>query len=412
MIHWLLFGVSLLPWMRAGSRWPSVVVKEIGQHPDFAWDFVTVYMSEARVVLEGEVIERWLYPPFLAILLHPLTLLDGRVVVIGWTALNLGLAVALAALCRREIRASGPLASAAAAFALVTMSMPVAAAVKWGQPSLLIAVGVFVGLSSPSQSLGGWLLGALAGVKVYPAMYLAGPAAGRRWGVVVHGAVSACVFSFIVAIPFLGIDGTLRFFSALFPRLVEKVELASPLGGQSLWAVLDRWFVDGRHVMIDSPEDPPVPLLTSVALPHVRLVLWIAIASLIAWVTFRRLRSCGADRSYRAALTMAAVTPFVAPGWPHYFAFLPLGTAVVLGRAAPLSRPGAMALLAWALCAAPLLLLTDAPGSDYYFSQAGATGMSALLTWAALVLVDGGGVVRIDLRLPADDRNIRIGDEP
>ena len=373
----LLAGAAALalcwPWLRAGVAWPKLVVTQLDHCPQVACDFVLYYLPQVRQLYEapGEVVYGWVYPPLLAMLLQGLKLFPDQTAALIWTGLNLALAGVLTGLCARRLP-RGPV-GVIGALALVSLSLPVLHALKWGQVSLLVVVLALVGLA--------------AAVKIYPAVFLALPLLRRRWGEAASGLVSGAVAGVLLPVLALGWSAAAPFYARILA--VQDVSVAG-LGGQALSASMFRWFVDGRHIeRVQRPLTDDSPLLFGLpGEPAVAVVLVFVIAGLAAW----RVLDSRTSRAHGVALTVTAVALALPPGWHHYFVFLPFAQACAIGAQ---TGGGAgrrwlikgLALTSAALTAAPVLALTERPEVYFEYSRAGGTTLAALSVLVALVCV-------------------------
>ena len=376
----VLVVAALVPWARHGLDWPDTLVANLDHCPQVACDFVGHYLVQARMLSagQGEVHSGWFYPPLPAILFQAFLPLGDRAAVATWTGLNLVAAAGLAGFTALPLRRGLPAPMAAAgALALVSISLPVLHSIKWGQVSLLLALGGLWALSGGGRGRGA-MLGLLGAVKVMPLTWLAAPLVGRRWRLVAEGVIATAVLGVGLPLLVLGRDALPFFQRVLDARALQP----GPLGGQALTPALTRWLVDGTH--IGGPLGVPPLLLDA---PLLAAALSVVGPLVLVGLTLARLR----DRRpslHAAALTLLAFTLALPPGWHHYFAFLPVAQAVALGGGRPAGR--VLALASVALSTAPIVLL----GPDTYrlASTAGLTTLSALAAWAALLATADGEV--------------------
>jgi len=404
----VLAGVAALalswPWLRAGVAWPKVVVTQLDHCPQLACDFALYYMPQIRLLHEspGEIVYGWVYPPLLAVLLQGLKLFSDAAAAQIWTALNLGLTAGLTWMCYRRLPRG--LAGALGAVALVSLSLPVLHALKWGQVSLLVVTLALAGLLRGGR-VGGALVGLAAAIKIYPAIFLALPLARRRLGEVGAGVASGLLLGVAAPVMALGWSAAAPFYQRVLA--LQDVSVAG-LGGQAVSASMFRWFVDGRHIeRVQRPLTDDSPLLLALpGEPAFAVILVFTVAGLAAW----RLLDRRTSRATGAALTLTAAGLALPPGWHHYFVFLPFAQACVIGRGRLATGLG---LASAAVAAAPILALTERPEAYFEYSQAGGTTLAALLVFVALVCVSpegsdqqGGPLERSpDGQTPADSRD-------
>lgn len=137
----------------------------------------------------------YLYPPFLAVLLEPLTTLPCGTAERIWLLANVGLWLAAAALLTGELRRIWPrqpeLASLVAVLAMA-ISMPILSGFGIGQVHILVLVGfllTFRLIANGRPWLAGLVLAAITVIQVYPALLLVFAALRGRWRVLAGAGV-------------------------------------------------------------------------------------------------------------------------------------------------------------------------------------------------------------------------------
>jgi hypothetical protein len=194
----------------------------------------------------------------------------------------------------------------------------------------------------------------------------------------------------LLPIVVLGPGVTWRYFAA---ALAVRWDFVGYLGGQALWPTLVRLFVTGRHAGLESEGGRALLLsLGSVgtgspaALARAFLLTLPALA--LAAVTLRalwRTRHAAPTRADTPMLLVVTIALCLAPGWHHYFAFLPVAMAVVLGDPRCTLRRAALVVAAWLALALPVIGLAAGPQSYFRASQWGCTTWAALALWWALL---------------------------
>jgi hypothetical protein len=404
---WTLSVATLAVYLCAPGAWPRWIVERLDHCPELGCDFVHHYIPQARQ-LRGELVFGWVYPPFSALVLQPLTVFGDAGALRIWMLLQAAAAVTLTLACRAALRVCGRWTSWAGAIALVAPSLPLLHAIKWGQVSTFIAAGAVWALLRWRGRTAGIVLGVLAALKLYPLVYLAGALVRRDRRQLVWGAGTALVLGIFLPLVALGPQTTQRYFTAAF---AVKWNFVGYLGGQALWPTLVRLFVTQRHAGVTPERHEPLlfslgPVGTSspaaVARTALLLLPALAVAAATARTLWRRAprgggearaadaevaaeRRAPAGRAADMMLVLVATALCLAPGWHHYFAFLPAAMAVVLGRAPCGTRDVILVVAAWLATALPVFALAVYPTSYFHASQWGCTTWAALLVWWTLV---------------------------
>jgi hypothetical protein len=363
--------------------------------------------------LRGELVFGWVYPPLLALVLQPLAGLDDAAALGVWMLLQWVAAGALLFACRQALRACGRWTSWAGAVALCVPSLPLLHAIKWGQVSTFVAAGAVWalcgaawrrdgegardaggGASAGARTRAGATLGVLAALKLYPAAYVVLAVLRRELRTLAWAAGTALALGIVVPLVVLGPATTWRYFAA---ALAVRWDIVGYLGGQALWPTLVRLLVTRRHTGLESEGNSPLLLSlgsvgtdSAAALARTWLLMLPALA--LGAVTLRalwRARHAASTRAETALLLLVAIALCLAPGWHHYFAFLPVAMAVLLGHPRCTPRRGALVAVAWLMTALPVFALARGPESYLRASQWGCTTWAALAVWWALFDVAG-----------------------
>lgn len=138
----------------------------------------------------------YLYPPFLAVLLEPLTTLPCGAAERIWLLANVGLWLAATALLAWELRRVWPrqpeLASLLAVVAMA-VSVPILSGFGIGQVHILVLVGFLLAfrlIAGGRPWLAGFVLGTITLIQVYPALLLVFAAIRGRWRVLAGAGVA------------------------------------------------------------------------------------------------------------------------------------------------------------------------------------------------------------------------------
>ena len=399
IVLWTLAAVTLAVLCMAPASWPRWIVERLDHCPELGCDFVHHYIAQARQ-LRGDLVFGWVYPPLLALGLQPLTAFSDAGALRVWMLLQALAVASLALACRQLLQPCGRFTSWAGAAALVLPSLPVLHAFKWGQVSTFIAAGAVWALCSPrARSRGaGVMLGILGALKLYPLVYLAPALRRRDRKQVTIAFVTAVVLGVLLPLAILGPQTTWRYFASAF---AVKWNYVGYLGGQALWPTLVRLFVTGRHAGVE-PESH-APLLFSIgdvgtaSLPQLlRAALLTLPALVVAGWTLRALwrdgaaavvdeSAAGGARTVTAMRVLVATALCLAPGWHHYFAFLPVAMAAVLAQPSCRRLDVVLVVVAWLATAMPVFGLAAGNASYFHASQWGCTTWAALLVWWALM---------------------------
>lgn len=387
---WFVAAMAAGILLRTRGHLLDLVTTRIDHCPQLGCDFLQHYLPQARLLFGDGLVFGWVYPPLLGLILRPLTGLADTAALRVWMGLQCALAAVLVVQCRTLLAARGRWTSWALALALVVTSLPVVHNLKWGQVSVLVAVGAWAALRQRGR-LAIVLLGFLGALKLYPLVYAAAPLLRRELRFVVRSVFFAIAIGVLLPALVLGIGTTLEYFGA---ALAWRPDITAYLGGQALWPSLGRWFVNGRSTGLES--DGSAALLVDLGIAgatgFATVARWILVLTpsvALTWVTLRRLRRPGLSTDVAVATTLVTATLAVGPGWHHYFAFLPLVLAVCLRSDAP--RPRLLAIASWSITALPLVLLADAPRFYFHYSAWGGTTLAALLAGWALWTVPSDG---------------------
>ncbi len=370
---WLL--LFLCPWMLYGGDYPALLVTELDHCPQLACDFTRHYLPQTQHMVNGEAILNpgWFYPPLLGVLLMPLVNIEHPA--IFWTGLNL---LGVGGLFVQAVRLSPSVRTGLLSLGLVFTSVPILHALKWGQVSIWLAVGLLVALheivsDNPKRA---WVLGLLGAIKIYPLLLLLLPLLRRsvRWvGVVL---VSALCFGVLVPWLVLGDAFGLYVYAVQRGQLMVS-DMATTSGGQALLPVLHRWFVSGEFVGLPNSGPPLIASWGSLKW-GVLLVFMLGCGSTVLKVWNRK------EISLKFAFqTLMVGHLLLQPGWVHYFCWLPVVQVWIWLQAGTASR----GILLLAILMERLPLLTLSQERYFLWSQAGGLTISVVLSFLALSLI-------------------------
>ena len=237
------------------------------------------------------------YPPFAALLLHPLTWLPVTVVQLTWTAATIATVIGIA---RMTGRARGWTAAALAP--VLMLSAPVSSDLKYGQVSLFLAAMILADVLLLRRTRGfGALIGLAAAVKltpliVVPLLWCAGR---RRAAVTAVATFAGCALAGVLVLP----AESWRFWTeAMFQ--VSRLGYIHNVGNQSLNGALIRFGLE----------------------PGVRMVLVLVIGGAVAALGLWRATRLARDGDWLAAvIVIGAASVVLSPvSWTHHQIWLVL----------------------------------------------------------------------------------------
>jgi len=360
------------PWLIYGTEYTSLLITEIDHCPKLACDFTRHYLPQAQHVLQGDGLlnSGWFYPPLLAIILTPFLVLNNPDDV--WTLFNL---IACILLVVQTSRYKKDFTTVIWSIALVSTSISVLHALKWGQVSIWISILLLSALSS-IHSMSKWRaisLGLAGAIKIYPLFFLLIPLFQRRLSQVVKAVGVFVVLGILLPWCYLGANITLYWHAIRRGQLMVS-EIASGSGGQALTPTLNRWFVSGDFIG-GVTGDAPV-LLSMVWLKW--FILSVAMLGFVRflWRTWQ-LEVLTTRVGYQLLI---GVHLFLQPGWVHYFSWLPCVQMWCWIKGDRFTK--GLVVISVLLERLPLLRLSQ----DLYFqwSRMGLLTVSILILWFAL----------------------------
>jgi alpha-1,2-mannosyltransferase len=270
------------------------------------------------------------YPPFAALVFVPLALVPKNALLVGWTALCIGLfGVILHVTVRPALLARGwshPAVLAAAAGVLV-WSVPVAQTISYGQINLVLVAACLLDCGVTPRASGrrrGVLVGIATAIKLTPGIFIVYFGLTRQWAAAARAAVTAVACA---ALAFVVAPGPSREFWLHLVFDANRPGSPAYYGNQSLLGALERLHVVWLWVPLGlalgcvglwratrahraGAEVTAVALvgLTALVVSPISWqhhAVWIvpAAAALIAWATTPK----------RAALAILAVAVFLFP---------------------------------------------------------------------------------------------------
>ena len=360
------------PWLIYGTEYPLLLVTEVDHCPKLACDFTRHYLAQAQHILQddGLLNSGWFYPPLLAIVLTPFLVLKNPEYV--WTLFNL---IACILLIVQTSRCKKDAATLIWSVVLVSTSLPVLHALKWGQVSIWISILLISALSN-IHSNSKWrtmALGFAGAIKVYPMLFLLIPLFQRRLSQVVKVVGVFVVLGILLPWCYLGTDSTL-YWHAIRRGQVMVSEIASGSGGQALTPTLNRWFVSGTFIGGVKGDEPI--LLSMVWLKWLILSAAMLRFGQFLWRTWY-LETLTTRSAYQVLI---GVHLFLQPGWVHYFSWLPCVQMWCWIKGDRITK--GLVITSVLLERLPLLRLSQ----DLYFhwSRTGLLTVSILLLWFAL----------------------------
>ncbi len=281
------------------------------------------------------------YPPFAAVVFFPLHFLPFTVVAMLWlfaivAALYWVVRIAFELMLGRDALREARWRTAMVAWTAVGLWFePVRTTIDYGQVNVFLMLGVMVAIRSSRWWLSGTLVGAVAGIKLTPAISGLYFVARRRWAAAVWSAV---VFGLTVAASFLiNPEETRRYFGTLLGD-ADRIGPVGSVWNQSLRGALSR-------------------LLGSDVGTGPWWIAGVAVAAALGWCAWRALRR---DDLLGTVLIVQLFGLLVSPiSWSHHWGWL-LPTVLWLLHGPYRAVPGAKTLagywLVTALIGAPWVL--------------------------------------------------------
>ncbi|TMK52141.1 MAG: DUF2029 domain-containing protein [Actinobacteria bacterium] len=288
------------------------------------------------------------YPPFAALVFVPLALLPRSALLVGWTALCIGLFwVIVHVAVRPALLARGwthPAVLAAAAGVLV-WSVPVAQTISYGQINLVLVAACLLDCGVTPRALGkrrGVLVGIATAIKLTPGIFIVYFALTRQWAAAARAAVTAAACA---ALAFVVAPGPSREF--WLHLVFDDKRPGSPAyyGNQSLLGALER-----MHVVW----------------------LWVPLGLALGCVgLWRATRAHHAGAEVTAVALVGLTALVVSPiSWQHHAVWIvPAAAALVAWATTP--KRAAIAILAVAVFLFPL---------DYWGQRLSSLGGSPWIT--------------------------------
>ena len=364
------FLLLILPWCIHGFQWPDVIATQLGHCPKQNCDFLNHYFPQAQRIHQGntELQEGWFYPPTLAIGLEPLVLFPTQWISNIWTGVNLLVLLWLIRLSYTQLHPRYTAQTSLLwAVALCSTSMPVLSSIKWGQISLFIVAMCWWDLQRKQSKTSGVGIALAGALKGFPMVYLLLPLWYKKAEIFFRSVAVFIVFGGLLPILRIGVDQTTVHYQNMFAA-GQQIQIFAPLwGGQALGPSMVRWFQNGNHMMDSSP-----PLLFSIPdflYPWVMGCVLICISVLVLRTISRH--------PTPLVLLFCWLGLLFAPGWQHYFCFLPL---CMLALWSHTNRSGKATLILAALIErVPILGLGWIPHIYYNSSAWGTTTIATLL---------------------------------
>lgn len=367
-------GALALSEGRRDLLYPDPAAMNLGVLPDQPW----VRFAVERGVPTPSA---YIYPPFLAVVLRPITAFSYHRANQLWFAANLLLFAASAALLMtwRPVAAT-PLARAGVLFAMLNF-YPTFRAFQCGQVGLVLLFllsGALWCLERGRDPLAGWLVAIAAAIKLTPAVLVIWMLAARRWRAAAWSA-AASVALLAISVAGAGWSNHVAFVSDFLPVLSRG---AATFANQSLEGFLARLGLDVSMNVFEFVDEP----LWLRAAGRIGGAALLIVSLWVAGRSARRGESCGPGIGLVVLASLLA-SPI---SWEHHFvlALVPLAVLIVSFGRAPFA--GAIPFL---LVSGYVLLATNAYDfiRRYLPYAAGRLAISyafygAVLLWMALVM--------------------------
>jgi alpha-1,2-mannosyltransferase len=266
------------------------------------------------------------YPPFAAVLMLPLTVLDRTVSDKLWLLAGIGASAGFSvtatrmAPCRPFSSAAAPLVAAVGIW-----SVPVLLTARLGQINWLLALALILDLKLAGERPGaaGIATGVATAIKLYPAAALLVFVAQKNWRALRGALVTAATLTVLAA--------------AVMPR--ESVEY-----WKKQVFTIDRLFGADNPLSVSIRRE-----IAWLPLPdEATTILWLAVAAVLAWIALRRIGTAVERRNLLAGATIAmcAGSACFPLSWSHHLYFLVPAALLWLGDGRqPGRRVGAGALV-------------------------------------------------------------------
>jgi alpha-1,2-mannosyltransferase len=295
---------------------------------------LAVYREAGRVVLHGgnpyapdfgsnlRIPLPFTYPPFAAVASVAVGILPEAVAAVAWTALSLGLLLAMVwLLMGRTLRRPWLLGLAAGVLA---WTIPINQTISFGQVNLLLAMACLLDCTRTGPHRG-VLVGLATAVKLVPGVFIAYFAVTRQWAAAVRAAVTAGICELVAAVILPGASRQYWFHLVFSPdrtghpayftnqslygtvlRLHLGLWLWPPLalavGALGLWRAA-RAHREGMEVAAVALVGLTAVLVSPIAWQHHGVWIVLVLAVLAAWATTPR----------RAAATIGVLALFLLP---------------------------------------------------------------------------------------------------
>ena len=349
------------------------LVIETPGHPDLYGEGLAETQRRAGLVTD----RLGPFPPTLALVMVPIAWLPARVARPVWLSLDLLMLAAIVWLAGRLASARPDPLYWPAAIIVLSLHQPLAFEVANGQVYTLVALVYTVWLWAwleRRETLGGAALAALLLLKLsgWPLWVLA--IWRRRFRVVAWG-VAWALAAVVVSWPLLGLRAWRAFVTDALPSLAGNPAQAST-AYQTLRSAL------GQMLDFD-PRWSPAPLVDA---PLAAAGVWIALATGLLWMTFRRTTPGGLRE---ALATLCLVVPLQPAGGQHHYLILAAAWLAVLRTGGGLVFTRAtrvMVVVALGLFALPPYFLAPDLTGWRWALVAYPRVAAALLLWAALVV--------------------------
>ena len=312
--------VLLFPWFLHGLQWPDIIATQLGHCPKQNCDFLNHYLPQAQKIHQGdlELQEGWFYPPTLAIGIETLLVFPTHWISSIWTGFNLIILCWLIRISYQQLRSKHTkMTSLLWAASLCTTSMPVLSSIKWGQISLFIVAICWWDLHKQQRhkfKTSGVGIAIAGSLKGFPMVYLLLPLWRRNPITFVRSIATFVVLGLFFPIIRIGIDQTLVHYQNMLAA-GQAIQQHAPLwGGQALGPSMVRWFQNGDHMMDASP--PRILAIPDILYP------WL-VGSVLIFISVLVLRKLS-HHPAPLVLLFCWLGLLFAPGWQHYFCFLPL----------------------------------------------------------------------------------------
>ena len=278
--------------------------------------------------LYGFGLDAFTYPPLAAYVFVPFHVIGWRATAILWTVANVVvLALLFTVTLSRFFSVPGPTAWLVSATGLAPAAIfllyPFRSLLYWGQLALFVMFAVFVDLFVVPARFRGLLIGAVAAIKLLPALFVVWLLARRQFPAVGRAAAAFGVLTLLAAAAWP--HASSQFWFHILPSGSDVAMATDPL---NLPTSQGRWYYGVGKVGNQSLRGllARPPFLLAGTMPWLVLALVVLVLGVVVSMRLIVLR-----RDLLAFVTLSLTTVLVSPvSWVHYWVFVALAPFVAI----------------------------------------------------------------------------------